>query len=62
MIDHVAEQRRQNYLDFLYIESGRTNNIYSGLYLERLRKLVEDDMNANLHHDNMDCRSTTSQS
>lgn len=47
-IDHRVEQRRQNYLDYLYTRSGRTNGLYTGLFQQRLRELVEQDMEAAL--------------
>jgi hypothetical protein len=43
-IDPTTEQRRQNYLDALYERSGRTCGTYTGLYQERLTKLVQRDM------------------
>jgi hypothetical protein len=44
MINHQIEQRRQDYLDWLYEQSGRTCGTYTGLYQERLAWLVERDM------------------
>ena len=44
MIDHQIEQRRQDYLDWLYQQSGRTCGTYTGLYQERIAWLVERDM------------------
>jgi hypothetical protein len=44
MIDHQIEQRRQDYLDWLYEQSGRTCSTYTGLYQERIALLVERDM------------------
>jgi hypothetical protein len=44
MIDRKSEQRRQEYLDWLYEQSGRTCCTYTGLYQERLKELVERDM------------------
>lgn len=43
-IDPAIEQRRQDYLDWLYIRYGRTNNLYTGLFAQRLRELVQRDM------------------
>ncbi len=43
-IDPAREQRRQDYLEALYERSGRTCSTYTGLYQERLRRLVERDM------------------
>lgn len=42
------QQRRQDYLDHLYNQSGRTNGLYTGLFQQRLRQLVEQDMEAAL--------------
>lgn len=44
MIDPVVEQRRADYLEWLYEQSGRTNCLYTGLMEERKRFLVERDM------------------
>lgn len=44
MIDPVVEQRRADYMDFLYKLSGRTNGVYTGLMEERRRYLIERDM------------------
>ena len=44
MIDPVVEQRRAEYIEFLYELSGRTNCLYTGLMEERKRFLVERDM------------------
>ena len=44
MIDPVVEQRRADYMEFLYKLSGRTNGLYTGLMEERKRFLVERDM------------------
>lgn len=51
-IDHRTEQRRQTYLEHLYASSGRTNGLYTGLFQQRQRQLVEQDMEATLdaHH------------
>jgi hypothetical protein len=43
-IDPAREQRRQDYLDALYEQSGRTCSTYTGLYQERLAQLVESDI------------------
>lgn len=47
-IDPIHEQRRQTYLEHLYAQSGRTNGLYTGLFQQRLRQLVEQDMEAAL--------------
>ncbi len=44
MVDPVVEQRRADYMEWLYEQSGRTNCIYTGLFEERRRYLVERDM------------------
>ena len=44
MIDPVVEQRRADYMEFLYKLSGRTNGVYTGLMEERRRYLIERDM------------------
>lgn len=44
MTDPQTEQRRQDYLDWLYEQSGRTCSTYTGLYQERIEWLVERDM------------------
>lgn len=44
MTDPRTEQRRQDYLDWLYQQSGRTCGTYTGLYQERITWLVEQDM------------------
>lgn len=40
------DQRRQDYLEHLYAQSGRTNGLYTGLYQQRIRELVQQDMDA----------------
>jgi hypothetical protein len=44
MVDPVVEQRRADYMEWLYEQSGRTNCIYTGLFEERRRYLLERDM------------------
>jgi hypothetical protein len=44
MINHKIEQRRDDYLQWLYQQSGRTCSTYTGLYQERLKELVNQDM------------------
>jgi hypothetical protein len=44
MINHKTEQRRDDYLQWLYEQSGRTCCTYTGLYQERLNELVKRDM------------------
>jgi hypothetical protein len=40
----TIEQRRQAYLDWLYERYGRTDGLYTGLYRQRIRELVQRDM------------------
>lgn len=47
-IDPRLEQQRQDYLDYLYARSGRTNNLYTGLYQERQKELINADMQSAL--------------
>lgn len=47
-VDPREQQRRQDYLEHLYTRSGRTNGLYTGLFQQRLRELVEQDMEAAL--------------
>jgi len=49
MIDPVVEQRRADYMEFLYKLSGRTNGVYTGLMEERRRYLIERDMDEGLN-------------
>ncbi len=44
MINPQIEQRRQDYLDWLYEQSERTCGTYTGLYQERIAWLVKRDM------------------
>jgi hypothetical protein len=44
MINPKIEQRRDDYLQWLYQQSGRTCSTYTGLYQERLKELVNQDM------------------
>jgi hypothetical protein len=44
MIDHKIEQRRDDYMQWLYEQSGRTCGTYTGLYQERIDKLIKRDM------------------
>ncbi len=44
MTNHEIEQSRQDYLDWLYKQSGRTCGTYTGLYEERIAWLVQKDM------------------
>jgi len=44
MTNPRIEQRRQLYLDWLYQRYGRSNGLYTGLYGQRIRELVQRDM------------------
>ena len=44
MIDPTLEQRKADYMEYLYEWSGRTNGLYTGLLQERKRFLVDRDM------------------
>jgi hypothetical protein len=44
MIDHRIEEIRQKYMEWLYQRSGRTCGTYTGLFQERLKELVQRDM------------------
>jgi hypothetical protein len=43
-IDPARESRRQAYLEALYARSGRTCMTYTGLFQERQRELLAQDM------------------
>lgn len=44
MIDPILEQRKADYMEWLYTESGRTCGTYTGLLEERKAQLIEADM------------------
>ena len=44
MTDTTIEQRRQAYLEWLYERYRRTDGLYTGLYRQRIRELVQRDM------------------
>jgi hypothetical protein len=44
MINPMIDARQQAYLEWLYIRYGRTNGLYTGLYRQRIRELVQRDM------------------
>lgn len=48
MIDPVLEQRKADYIEFLYKKSGRTNGLYTNLFTDRVKELVELDKSAAL--------------
>ena len=43
-MDHVQENRKAQYLDWLYNQSNRTSEVYTGLYQERIKQLIKRDM------------------
>ena len=43
-IDPVVETRRQAYIERLYERSGRSCSTYSGLLLQHIQHLIEEDM------------------
>ena len=43
-MDHVQENRKARYLDWLYNQSNRTSEVYTGLYQERIKQLIKRDM------------------
>ena len=45
MINPVIESRRQAYIERLYERSGRSCGTYSGLLMEHIQHLLEQDMN-----------------
>jgi hypothetical protein len=44
MTNSTIEQRRQAYLDWLYERYACTDGLYTGLYQQRIRELVQRDM------------------
>ena len=44
-IDPAIETRRQAYIERLYERSGRSCGTYSGLLMEHIQHLLEEDMN-----------------
>jgi hypothetical protein len=51
MINYKTEQRRDDYLQWLYARSGRTCSTYTGLYQERIVELIKRDMTEALGND-----------
>lgn len=43
-INPVIENRRQQYLDWLYVRYGRTDGTYTGLLQQRIKELLQQDM------------------
>ena len=48
MINPVIESRRQAYIERLYERSGRSCGTYSGLLMEHIQHLLEQDMQREL--------------
>lgn len=48
MVDPVIEARRQAYIERLYERSGRSCSTYSGLLLQHIHHLIEEDMTREL--------------
>lgn len=46
--DPVLQNRRQDYLEWLYARSGRISQLYTGLLAERVQQLIAADMDASL--------------
>lgn len=44
MNNPILDQQRQDYLEWLYQQSGRTCCTYTGLYQQRIADLVKRDM------------------
>lgn len=44
MTDPVTEQRRQDYLEWLYQRAGRDDHLYTALYQQRQAELLAIDM------------------
>mgnify|MGYP006279030715 FL=1 len=44
MVDPVVEQRRQEYLEWLYQRAGRNDQLYTGLFQQRQQELLEIDI------------------
>ena len=42
-LDPREQQSRADYLQHLYLSSGRTNGLYTGLYQQRIKQLVAID-------------------
>lgn len=47
-IDPIIENRRQAYLDWLYERSNKSNQLYTGLYQNRIKELIQKDMDETL--------------
>ena len=42
-LDPREQKARSDYIQHLYLSSGRTNGLYTGLYQERIKQLVAID-------------------
>lgn len=47
-MDGIKEERRQRYLEWLYERSLRTDGLYTGLYQQRIKELIEHDMDQSI--------------
>lgn len=43
-VDNAYENRKARYMDWLYDQSGRTSEVYTGLYQDRIKALIKRDM------------------
>lgn len=43
-VDNAHENRKARYLDWLYDQSNRTSEVYTGLYQDRIKALIKRDM------------------
>ena len=48
MIDPIIEARRQAYIERLYERAGRSCGTYSGLLMQHIQHLLEQDMEREL--------------
>ena len=44
MTNPTIEQRRDDYMQWLYQQSGRKCNTFTGLFQQRIKELIERDM------------------
>lgn len=47
-MEPIKQQRRQDYLEWLYLRSNRSDGLYTGLFKKRLEELVQKDMDESL--------------
>ena len=43
-VDNAHENRKARYMDWLYDQSDRTSEVYTGLYQDRIKALIKRDM------------------